>query len=148
MSWIRRLMRREEPAQADGPPAEADSEADSGKAAADWSAALDDGGKSDAEDEGESATADWVDALKEPERRAGTSSEGDWADAMTEPVETAAEVAANEHRSGAGGAPALDREALIRQAMTHWARGHAIFERLDPDIKEQVREAAEQMAPK
>lgn len=48
-------------------------------------------------------------------------------------------------------APALlsrDRRALIAEAMGHWARGHAIYEKLDPGLKERVRQLAERMAPK
>lgn len=41
-----------------------------------------------------------------------------------------------------------DRRALIHEAMSHWARGHAIYERLDPSLKERVRALAERMAPK
>jgi hypothetical protein len=47
-------------------------------------------------------------------------------------------------------APSLsrDRRALIAEAMGHWARGHAIYEKLDPGLKERVRQLAERMAPK
>jgi hypothetical protein len=41
-----------------------------------------------------------------------------------------------------------ERKALISDAMRHWAHGHAIYERLDPGLKERVRAIAERMAPK
>lgn len=41
-----------------------------------------------------------------------------------------------------------DRKALIAEAMNHWARGHAIYQKLDPNLKERVRQLAERMAPK
>ena len=40
------------------------------------------------------------------------------------------------------------REALILDAMRHWAHGHAIFQRLEPRIREQIRALAEQLAPR
>lgn len=41
-----------------------------------------------------------------------------------------------------------ERKSLIAEAMSHWARGHAIYESLDPHLKERVRQLAERMAPK
>ena len=41
-----------------------------------------------------------------------------------------------------------DRRALIAEAMGHWARGHEIYEKLDPGLKERIRQLAERMAPK
>ncbi len=41
-----------------------------------------------------------------------------------------------------------ERKSLIAEAMSHWARGHAIYENLDPHLKERVRQLAERMAPK
>lgn len=41
-----------------------------------------------------------------------------------------------------------ERKALITDAMHHWAHGHAIYQRLDPGIKERVRMLAERMMPK
>jgi len=41
-----------------------------------------------------------------------------------------------------------DRKALISEAMGHWAKGHAVYERLDPGLKARVRAIAERLAPK
>lgn len=42
----------------------------------------------------------------------------------------------------------LTREELIADAMRHWRKGHAIFLRLDPALRDRVRDVAEQLAPK
>ncbi len=41
-----------------------------------------------------------------------------------------------------------ERKALITEAMSHWAKGHEIYERLDPGLKARVHAIAERLAPK
>lgn len=63
-------------------------------------------------------------------------------------AEAAAEAAAYGRRATPPPSGTPERAALIREAMGHWAKGHAIFERLDPKVRESVRVVAEQLAPK
>ncbi|MDA1133251.1 MAG: hypothetical protein O2905_08550, partial [Proteobacteria bacterium] len=41
-----------------------------------------------------------------------------------------------------------ERAALISEAMGHWAKGHEIFQSLDPKLRAAVATVADQLAPK
>ncbi len=40
-----------------------------------------------------------------------------------------------------------ERQALIHEAMGHWAQGHDILSRMDPKIRERISALADQMLP-
>ena len=68
----------------------------------------------------------------------------------TRALAQAAAAAAAYGRSAGAPPPGATPEcaALIQEAMTYWATGHAIFQRLDPKIRATISAVAEELAPK